>query len=39
MGLLRYVKTLIFVDFVVCALGAFAGINAYFWFATIHCGR
>jgi len=39
MNTLRYIKHLIFVDFLVAFAGAFMGIQAYFWWATIQCGR
>lgn len=35
---LRYAKHLIFVDFAVAFLGALAGIEFYFWHATLQCG-
>lgn len=36
---LAYAKRLILIDFVVAFAGAFAGIQFYFWYATIQCGH
>ena len=36
---LRYARHLILIDFLVAFLGAYCGIQFYFWYATVQCGH
>lgn len=38
-AVLRYAKRLIFIDFLIAFLGAWAGVQFFFWHATIQCGH